>query len=254
MSNLFSMIEVEINKHCNRKCSYCPNSKVSNTNNVIMDFNLFTRLVNQLVEIGYKGRISYHFYNEPLLNKDINKYVRLVRDRLSQCNQILYTNGDLLTVERYNTLKDSGVKKFIVTKHEGKVINKDLHLRRHKYVDGDEYLIVLMNDELLLTNRGGALDHISPGRIDETRTKVCTVPLTMLIVTHSGDILPCYEDYYRTTVMGNILDTHILDIWRNTSFEKFRNNCTLGNRTKNNLCTSCNNGSHTSYDEYEYLL
>ena len=61
-------IEIEINHDCNRACAYCPNSSLKRKNQGQMSERLFLRLLGQLKEIGYRGRISYHFYNEPLLS------------------------------------------------------------------------------------------------------------------------------------------------------------------------------------------
>src|SRR5689334_19415572 len=102
-------VEIEINHDCNRACAYCPNSKHERAEKGRMDRELFLRLMEQLRKIDYRGRISYHFYNEPLLSPDLEKFVACTKEHLPQAWIEIYTNGTLLNETRLSGLFKSGV-------------------------------------------------------------------------------------------------------------------------------------------------
>src|SRR6185503_15506674 len=75
-----SVVEIEVSVRCNRSCIYCPNSKVGSTSPFsFMDIELFRRIIAQLSQISFSGRLSFHFYNEPLMRKDLEKLVAIAR-------------------------------------------------------------------------------------------------------------------------------------------------------------------------------
>ena len=49
---------IETTTHCNRRCSYCPNSvfeRGSKENTQLIDTALFRKIIDDLAEMGYKG-------------------------------------------------------------------------------------------------------------------------------------------------------------------------------------------------------
>ena len=68
------IVEIEINSQCNRKCKYCPNSISERKHKGDMNFSLFLTIMKQLKEIKFEGRISFHFYGEPFLSKNLNSF------------------------------------------------------------------------------------------------------------------------------------------------------------------------------------
>ena len=75
---LFSLVEISDSGTCNRSCSFCPRSD----KNWIKEFDkkefikpeLHESIVSQLRELEYSGIVVYSGFNEPLLNKNIQKY------------------------------------------------------------------------------------------------------------------------------------------------------------------------------------
>src|SRR5947209_6778178 len=111
-----SVVEIEVGVRCNRTCSYCPNGTIGpSASSALMELGLYTRVVSQLGEIEFCGRLSFHFYNEPLMRKDLESLVSIARGTLPFAHLVLYTNGDLLTDARYRGLLDAGIDFFIVT-------------------------------------------------------------------------------------------------------------------------------------------
>jgi 2-deoxy-scyllo-inosamine dehydrogenase (SAM-dependent) len=193
-----------------------------------MEKRIFERTIDQLVAINYTGRISYHTYNEPLLRKDLAELVAHVRQHLPQSCQMLFSNGDLLTKDIHGELIQAGLDWLYVTSHDNKPF------------PAMEKTVFKMARDLTLTNRGGALARVA--QLDEPLQRPCFAPSDMLIITATGDILLCCDDFYRTTQMGNIMVRSIPEIWFSEPFIRLRENLRKGRRDQAApICRACSN-------------
>lgn len=230
----FSVVEVEVNSRCNRRCGYCPVSTLPTPQvPTFMDREVFVTLLVQLSLVSFAGRLSYHFYNEPLLRRDLEDFVAQARAALPLAHQVLYTNGDFLSPQRHSALKEAGIDRFIVTRHDNS-----------EFPAYDDVL-VLTPDQLVLTNRGGAVPHIA-SRNSKCDALPCWAPTEMLIVTAIGDVLLCYEDAQRRHIQGNIMRNTLSEIWNNEHFAVLRARLASGERASAaGICLRCNNSAHT---------
>lgn len=239
MDKLFLGIEIEINHHCNLSCSYCPNANTERISKGLMSIEQFTVILNQLADINYEGRISYHFYNEPLLHPKLESFVKLSKEILPKTRSEIFTNGMFLNSTRYHALRSAGVDKFTVTQHKG--IQKIVFDETYKNLSEEEKSHVKYYDhsQLIYSNRGGL---IKAGKdITEPLKRVCLIPTCSLVVTVNGNVVTCYEDYNEKNVMGNIFQEHIKDIWTKPEYEQFRQDLSKGHRYKYEVCSTCNN-------------
>lgn len=228
LPTLFEVVEIEVNSRCNRSCAYCPVSFMRPNSQRTMSAEVFATLLDSLARLEFAGRISYHRYSEPLLRRDLEDLVALVFHRLPLAKQVLYTNGDLLSPKRYEALCKAGVHQFIVTRHDGTAIQQR------------PLQVVLYPTDLLLTNRGGSLGHLT-----SALTEPCMAPAEMLIVALNGDVLLCYEDARAENVMGNILAADVGEIWQSERFVKARYLLAAGRRSQaGSLCSNCDNRAH----------
>ncbi len=227
-----SVIELEVGSRCNRACSYCPVSLIPMPPvPARMSPEIFERTLDELVAIEFRGRLSYHLYNEPLLRVDLHKLAARVRERLPEALQVLNTNGDLLDDRRYRELRESGIDYFYVTRHsEGEYPSR-------------EWQVLQYSENLTLTNRGGTLTHL-PDATALMQHTPCHAPSEMLIVSSSGDILLCYEDAFREHVLGNIMERSLPEIWHDPEVRSLRERLVLGDRTVTAMCLRCTNVSH----------
>jgi len=226
-------VEIEINSRCNRRCSYCPVSILPNPDvPKFMSNRILDRIIDELSAIDYVGRVSYHFYNEPLLRKDLELIVARVRTGVPRAHQVLYTNGDYLTDARYDALREAGIEFIVITSHDGKA-----HPER-------EYQMVQFSNDLELTNRGGAMEHIGTNSDDVSASR-CFAPSEMLIVTVTGNVVLCYEDAFRKHVMGSIATQSLADIWFGEPFVSLRSRLAVGDRSVTDICKKCTNVAHT---------
>ncbi len=234
-------IEIEINHECNRACGYCPNSILERKNKGRMSVELFTRIMEQLREIDFQGRVSYHFYNEPMLSPDLDRFVAMTRAYLPASVIELYTNGTLLTEPRLRELLALGVSKFTVTRHRGaqEYAFADVYARLDSRAR--EHVRFLDYTDLDLTSRGGLLK--VGRRVREPMDLPCLIPSLLAVVTVNGNVLPCYEDFEELNVMGNLRENTLTEIWNSPSYARFREDLRRRKRDAHPVCRTCNRQS-----------
>jgi radical SAM protein with 4Fe4S-binding SPASM domain len=237
--HLLKRIELEINTHCNKEddygvyCEYCPNS-VKET--IIdppkcMEDEVYEKIIDELQDLAFNGRISYHFYGEPLLHKKIEAIIRYSADKLPKAEKVLYTNGDRLTDLKYDGLIKSGIDIIAVSKHK--------HMKEHIPSRAKQVVLNKYN----ITNRGGVFGN------SESLTTPCYAFNHRLVVAYNGDVLLCYEDAKRETVLGNIKDKSISEIWSSEKSRRIRKNLALGRRDLYVPCKRCNNTAHSRLNQ-----
>ena len=68
-------IIIEPTNVCNLKCPVCPTTYGMERKNGFMEFDVFKSIIDDLKDYKAKPRISMNFAGEPMLNKDIYKFV-----------------------------------------------------------------------------------------------------------------------------------------------------------------------------------
>lgn len=223
-------IEIEVNTNCNLRCGYCPNGKDDfPRRRSVMTDQVFDRLASELHRVNFSGTIAFHFLGEPLLRRDLHRLVRKICEYVPAANPVLYTNGTMLTDERYHELSLSGIKHFIVTDH----LEHGVPRRPHQ--------TIFLPADLKITNRGGEL--YASACLDTP----CFVPTEMMFVSVEGNVFLCYEDARQSTIFGNILETPIDEIWRSCRYEALRLALREGRRQDGPpACRACDNVYHPS--------
>ena len=115
--NLPLAIEIEINSECNLSCAYCPNAKKKRIETGHMSEDLFVKLMEQLRSHQYSGRISFHFYNEPTLSPQLERFISITRDYIPNAKTVLYSNGTGLGKEKIDSLYSAGLARLVITEH-----------------------------------------------------------------------------------------------------------------------------------------
>ena len=233
-------IEIEINSDCNMSCAYCPNSNSERVESGHMSEDLFLKILRELNVAEYRGRISYHFYNEPTLSPNLVKFVKLTREYLPEAFIDLFSNGTLLDNNKIEELIAAGVDKFTLTKHIGANIaaveaameTMAEHILKKIRLTGYK--------QIQLTNRGG-LVKVKSQHHRAPLSLPCFIPRCALVITLQGNIVPCYEDYLQKNSMGNIQNHSIIEIWNSKKYVAFRERLKTGQRSTIDVCKSCNN-------------
>ena len=239
----FSVVEVEVNSRCNRACSYCPVSvlPIPDVPRYMSDA-VFDRLLSELAKRDYAGKFSFHFYNEPLIRKDLERLVEKVARNLPRAYRLLYTNGDLLTDARHRSLLEAGIDRFLVTSHSG-----DLVPPRDRQT-------VQYPDDLVLTSRAGLVQ--VGKRMALPMGRPCWAPTDMLIVTVTGDVVLCCEDATRSMKMGNVMESSLDDLWHSPQFVRIRTLLQEGKRGEAGMgCARCDNTEfHSPGENYQRVF
>ena len=63
---MFTQVLLETRTDCNRSCKFCPQSHFVRPLKV-MEWEVFTKVINELSAIDFGGRIAFYMTNEPLL-------------------------------------------------------------------------------------------------------------------------------------------------------------------------------------------
>lgn len=240
---LFSLVEIEINHSCNLACSYCPNAKNERIEKGEMTIQQFNLIVEQLTEINYEGLVSFHFYNEPLLCTKLNEFTKLLKSKLPKARLQIYSNGLFLNLSRTLELFEIGVDFFVITKHEA-IKGSFVFDETYKKLSDEFRKKIVYKDfkEIELNNRGGLIPHLSNNKEKNYSEFPCMIANMFTVITLKGNVLPCYEDFNQTEVMGNINENHIKDIWNSDHYTKFRQDLRKKRRLSNSeLCKQCNN-------------
>jgi radical SAM protein with 4Fe4S-binding SPASM domain len=236
----FFKVEIEINHECNRVCVYCPNAIAERKNQGRMEEKLFVRIMEQLQSIDYRGSISFHFYNEPLLSPDLDRFTAIAKEYLPNSRIDLYTNGILLTRERLESLIDLGIGKFMVTQHHGNEPYAFAELFPALPPEIREKIKFRSFRELVLSSRGGVLKNVGYAKEKPPFDIACYLPSTLMVITVNGNVLPCFEDFHEKNVMGNVSDQTIMEIWKSPKYVNFRESLKAKKRADFPVCRECN--------------
>ena len=218
--NMLTEISIETITACNRRCLYCPNSKFNRgatKNKKLMEDKLFFKIIDELAELGFKGELKPHGYGEPLLDHRLPELISYAKTNLPEAKILLYSNGDLLNIDKYNELVKSGVRGFIITPH-GSERNTGMdevidYMNRYKPQDVD---FILQKIETFL-NRGGLID-----RQPSLKRKTCFDPTTAVAVDYQGNVILCCNDYLGTEVLGTLKNQRLIDIWESKRYKRIR--------------------------------
>ena len=128
-------IEISESGTCNRSCSFCPRSaKDFKDIKEFISLELHEKLCKELAELNYKGTVRYSGFVEPLLDKNIYKLIRMVKDNIPNTNIELVTNGDVLNDKRLNKLFDNGL--ISINSEYKVVVSSKLKSTEYERIDG----------------------------------------------------------------------------------------------------------------------
>jgi len=209
-------------------------------NERLMSEHTFKKIIDDLKTIRFTGRISPHFFGEPLLDKRLVEQMRYASETLPRAKLKIYTNGDLLDVSMLERLYDAGVKDYVVSLH-GKDKEKENNKRR--MLDLKEYIkqnkkrinikLLELNGNFNFSNRGGLV------KIKKrSNTITCQRARNPLVVAYNGDVLLCCNDYLGQVTFGNVENASIIDIWNTRSFKLIRRDI-RNNIFKLEICKKC---------------
>ena len=242
---LFNHIEVETINRCNGVCSFCPvNRNADPRKEAVMSEELFHNIVEQLAEIDYSGRFTTFSNNEPLLDERIIEWNRYAREKLPKARMHMFTNGTLMTLDKFVALTEVLDELIIDNYHQELKLIKpcqeiQCYCEEHPELKM-KVTIVLRKPNEILTSRGG--DAPNRENIGDYSNERCVLPFKQMIIRPDGKISLCCNDALGKYTLGDLSKEKLLDIWYGPRFQMVRK-CLYEGRGNWGNCKFCDNFS-----------
>lgn len=239
---LFDHVEIETVNRCNGACDFCPVSVGHDSREYkMMTEDLFKKIIDELSEIDYTGKLALFSNNEPFLDPDILERHRYARERLPKARLHLFTNGTLLTVDKFIELMKY-LDELIIDNYR-----QDLNLIRPcreivEYCEQHQELknkvtIVLRKPHEVLSSRGG--DAPNKEVVIKYPKAKCVLPFKQLIIRPDGKVSLCCNDPLGRNTLGDVSQDSLVDVWNNARFQMVRKCLREGGRSEWKHCECC---------------
>ena len=238
---LFTHIEIETINRCNGNCSFCPVSSPNDTREKkIMHRELFDKIIDELADMNYTGRIALFSNNEPLLDERLIEFHQYARKKLPNAWFHIFTNGTLLTLEKFKVLVDLLDELVIDNYHdELKLIKPCKEIEKYCMSHPElreKVTIVLRKANEILSTRGG--DAPNRKNLVSYGEATCALPYKQMIVRPDGKVSLCCNDPLGKNTLGDLSKESILDVWYGEKFEEIRRALVAGRKNIEH-CTYC---------------
>ena len=257
------VVEINLTELCNRKCVFCPrvDPKVFPNRNLHTELKTSEKIANDLADRNFEGRISFSGFGEPLLCKDFDQHLKIFRKKMPNVYLETNTNGDKLSPTRIKELFDVGLSNLYINMYDGPEqieffedmilksgVNKEKLFLRPHWVDYHE------NWGLFLNNRSGMVmseenEYLKP--VEAIKPRKCFYPFYKMFIDFNGDVLFCSNDWGRTTIVGNVKNSSIYDIWTSEKLNKIRKRLSKKDRSVSPCDTCSVNGELHGSKSYE---
>ena len=156
------------------------------------------------------------------------EFIQYASQKVPNCFILLTTNGDLLTQSKLEWLLDNGASKVAISCHDEETLlrfatmKESLHEGHRRRLDLLSYFQIGDGTKSArITNRGGAIDlaDYADGEVIEANADGCS--RVELNIDYLGNVHPCCMDFEGGYIFGNVKNTPLIDIWRETR-EQFR--------------------------------
>lgn len=232
---VFAELAIETTAYCNRHCPACPVAEAPRGKGVLDDA-LFAKILAELSALRYSGRVSLHFFNEPLLDKAIVTKVQRIAQAVPRASIEIFSNGDFLNPKLAEQLFEAGLSFMLVTAYNERALRRLLAMRQ-AFTPRTRRRIVIRSGDFLLNNRAGSLADLA---IPEPLKADCFQPSFHMNINYKGEVVICSSDYYAASLMGNIADNSLLEIWRGPLFQRARQILRQRQRQRLASCVGCN--------------
>lgn len=258
---LFEAVFFELRTRCNGQCSFCAASVQNDQRpDQTMPFDLFRKVVEDLADLDYSGRVAFHVHSDPLMVQNLDRYVGFAREKLPQAWLQILTNGKALNDKRGNALLGAGINELTVNHYTDDLAaplpTNIVQFREEiipRYYSSEEvaegygpdggpavfrFNINRRRQTEVLTNRAGT----APNKVALTGENVfgfCVYPFTQLNITVDGEVSMCCHDFFFQEAVGNVRDRSVMEIWHGAPFRRVRDELLRNDRSRNRICRRC---------------
>ena len=238
---LFNHVEIETINRCNGNCSFCPVSKNNDIREYeIMEEELFRDVICQLADIHYDGRLALFSNNEPFLDPNILERHQYAREKLPDARMHLFTNGTLLTIDKFKKVMQYLDELIIDNYHQELKLIKPCqeivtYCEHHPDLKKKVTIILRKPKEILSTRGGDAPNRKVQISYEKDR---CVLPYKQLIIRPDGKVSLCCNDALGRNTLGDLKKDSVLDVWSNDRFKMVRK-CLYQGRANWKHCEYC---------------
>ncbi len=231
MGLLPSQVQIQTTTECTRRCSWCPNKSTFKSTQT-MSFETLDKVLKNFKKVDFCGRFHPYLMAEPLCDPRIVKIIEKVRQEFPENRILLYSNGDNLTQELFESLLSAGLDRLIISFYDES--NEWVLEAACLY---SKYLTLLTMGEIErdFYNRGGHVDVGCPKPV-----KMCKWLWEKMYVNWKGEAILCCSDYNFEVVMGDLKEESVAVIWENRLYQQYRVAHAWKNSKEKLLCNKCN--------------
>lgn len=235
----FKQVLIETRTDCNNHCPFCPHA-FSKKPLGIMEWDCYTRIIEQLFEIGYNGRVALMLSNEPLLDDRLYDMVVYAKQKSQRLFLDITTNGRLLTVEKIDKLFEAGLDNININDYRGdrdEFPNKwsaYIEPLYEAYGNNPKVYFKKRRFDEQLPNYAGNI----PQSFNEEEFGFCNYPFRKLTIAYNGDVLLCCDDFMYDTKFGNVMKDKLEDCWNHPEYNRIR--LSLLDNKRISICKRCN--------------
>ncbi len=235
-------VNIETINRCNGTCAFCPaNVKDESREFKKMPFALFEKIIGDLEKVQYAGILSLYINNEPFLDERMEDMLIYARKRLPDAKILVFTNGTLLTPERFQKIEQCMDYMFINNYSKRYEMNKSVkalyeYIESHSNGKKPDITIQLRYMGEYLTNRAGTAPNKQ--KMHRIYRWQCLMPYTDINIYPDGKVGLCCNDTKEVTDYGNVWRQDLIEIFRNEKFAMVRDRMREG-RNRCEFCRYC---------------
>lgn len=236
---IFRQVLIETRTDCNNHCKFCPHAFNKKTLG-IMSWECYKKIIDQLSDINYNGRIALMLSNEPLLEERMEEMIVYARQKSPRFFLDMTTNGTLLTVDKLDKFFKLGLDNININDYRS---DRDKYPEKwSKYIEpiysaywnNPKVSFQKRKTDETLPNYAGNI----PQKFNPKEFGFCNYPFRKLTIAFNGDILLCCDDFMYNTFYGNVQKDKLIDCRNNPELNKIR--LSLLNNNRIGLCERCN--------------
>lgn len=253
---LFERLQIESQSNCNRACWFCPRTYDRSGRYLDaggepvlhqMPTAKILDLLDQARAMGFRGRVGFHHYSEPLLDKRNVTLARAARERGME--PYLHTNGDALRKSDRLCAEVRDVYRIIVVglyDHESDAELEEARAYWRRRLDRKDLGFSPIGPRGVVSGHSigvpRALVPTDPRMAVPDLTFAngpCHRPLIRLIVQHDGEMCNCCEDLHGDFRLGNVHESSIEELWYSERHVRIAEDLVRGRRESYALCRNC---------------
>jgi radical SAM protein with 4Fe4S-binding SPASM domain len=280
--------QIQTHSVCNARCTCCPYQ--TGTHQTLpqgrMEWNLFTKVIDELATVPTLEEVAPFLQNEPLLDERLPDAIRHIKHVLPHVRTTLNTNGSSLVPSMLERLADAGLDHITFSLN---ALTEETFERVQSRLSFDtvtsnlRHLIENKPDSLAVTvmslvvrasamefafpkrfsdlpdlmeragieyrinsicNRAGALDGWEDLAVFEHTNHLyhnlyCHDLFENIEILFSGEVIACCNDWARETVMGNLADQTLAEVWNSDVARTRREKAAAGRYRDMPGCRDC---------------